>query len=382
MEMIQMNTLRLHGSFSVTKADDSGLTADDKVSLVNNAPQTLFRQIELMLNGVCVNDLSTSTYPYKAFIENHYSFDKDIKETTLAACEMYVRDVPSLCDDPDVANNKDAADNGFKVRKSRILNKSKVHFILLIHLDFLQNKKYLIPNVEMKFRFIRNNDSFTVFSKTSNPKIHMHHLELRVRKITCDPVAVGGIEKALATTPAKYHVPQAKIKTFLIMNATQSQNISQIYRGKLPRSFHILMVKSKAFDSDKACNPFRFEHFNLSNLNVFINGEPIHSKAITPEWDNESCLEQYMWHLQNIGLHMNASNGITFEDFKDHSVMFSYDRTPDLCNSSINHGIDTGTIDVSLAFKNPLTQNVTMIFYAVFDECVTIDKDRNVVIVQ
>jgi len=89
-----------------------------------------------------------------------------------------------------------------------------------------------------------------------------------------------------------------------------------------------------------------------------------------------------MWHLQNIGLHMNASNGITFEDFKDHSVMFSYDRTPDLCNSSINHGIDTGTIDVSLAFKNPLTQNVTMIFYAVFDECVTIDKDRNVVIVQ
>ena len=380
--MIQMNTLRLHGAFSVHKADGSNITVDDKVSVINNAPQTLFRQIELMLNGVCVNDLSTSTYHYKAFIENHYSFDKDIKETTLSACEMYERDVPTLNSDPETANVKDAKTNGFLKRKERILNGNQVHFILLIHLDFLQNKKYLIPNVEMKFRFIRNEDHFTVFCKTASPKITMHYLELRVRKITCDPVAVAGIEKALATTPAKYHVPHAKIKTFLLNNATQSQNISQIYRGKLPRSFHMLMVPSKGFDCDKAVNPFRFRHFDLSGFNAFINGEPIHPKAITPDWSTEACLEQYMWHLQNIGLHMNASNGISFEDFRDHSVMFSYDRTPDLCNSSVNHGIDTGTIDVSVAFKAPLAENVTLIFYGVFDECVTIDKDRNVVIVQ
>ena len=116
--MIQMNTLRLHGAFSVHKADGSNITVDDKVSVINNAPQTLFRQIELMLNGVCVNDLSTSTYHYKAFIENHYSFDKDIKETTLSACEMYERDVPTLNSNPETANDKDAKVGCVDVKKN------------------------------------------------------------------------------------------------------------------------------------------------------------------------------------------------------------------------------------------------------------------------
>lgn len=383
MEMVQLNSIRLHGSFSVLTAADANIAAADTVSVVNNTCQSLFKQIELSLNGVTINDLSSSTYPYKAYIENLYTFDKDIKDTTLRALEQFYNDpVQGTTTIEDMLKANTEVSGGFKDRKARILSGNKIYFIMLIHLDFLQSRKLLIPGVEMKFRFIRADDSFTIFAKTAGPKIKMHHLELVARKINCDPLVVAGIEKALSSTTAKYPIAHAKIKTYLLHTSTQSQNISQIYRGKLPRSFNMVMVKSKAYDGNHAENSFRFQHFTLNNFNVYINGEPVHAKAIQPDWTNEKCMEQYWWLQQNIGLHMGASNGITFEDFKDHAVMFAYDRTPDLCNSYTGHGGENGTLDISVAFKTALTENVIMIFYAVFDEIVTIDKDRNVLLVQ
>ena len=57
------------------------------------------------------------------------------------------------------------------------------------------------------------------------------------------------------------------------------------------------------------------------------------------------------------------------------------DLTPNLCN-----GVDLtipqeGFVDIMLGFKTSLTENVTMIVYASFNEVLTIDKVRNITVV-
>ena len=374
-EYTQLDSIRLCGEVEVVKADNTDLADADVVSVVNNFPQTLFRQVEVYLNNTCVNDLSTPTYPYKAYLENHLSYDRDVKLTTLRAREMYIAD--GVGTEESVADAIKLATGGIKLRSVLIKGK-KVFFDMKLHIDFLQSRRHLIPGVEMKFKFIRNDDKFSLLAAAAGPKIKIHHLELTARKIVIDPVVANAIETKLSSTPVCYPIAHSKIKNFLLNANTQSQHVAQIYRGKLPRSFIMCMVPAKAYDGDITSNPFVFKHFDLNYFNVFINGDPIHPKAIQPKWDDGSCLKQYSWMLYNIGLHQNASNAITFEDFKSNSVFFPYDLTPDLCNSYYAHGVENGTIDVSLAFKNPIPANVMLLFFATFDEAVVIDKARNV----
>lgn len=377
-EFTMLQHTRIFGECEILQLDNDKLEATDAISVVNNFPQTLFRQIEIYLNNQSINDLSTPTYPYKTFIENHLTYDNDIKNTTLMACEMYVKDTCGTENNLTLA----LADtkSGFAIRKTKIVGK-KIYFEMIPHVDFFQCPRFLIPGVEIKVRLIRNDDSFSLFSETAIGKIKMIKLGMKVRKITLDPAVASAVENKLNSNPAVYPITQSKIKTYLLNSGLQSQQISQIVRGKLPRSFIIGFVASKAFDGGVNTNPFCFEHFGLNYMNIFINGEPLHPQAIKPDFDNNVYLPEYRWFLDNIGLHQNASNNISYEDFKSNSCFFPYDLSPDLCNSYYPHGSENGTIDISIAFKDTLKQNVTLVFFATYDEAILIDKNRNISIV-
>ena len=375
-EYTKLDSLRLYGEVEVIKADNTAVAIADEITVLNNFPQTLFKQIEVSLNNVCVNDLSTNTYAYKAYIENHLSYGDDMKKSTLAAREMYYKDIA----EGEYVAHLAKAESGAAIRRNLISGK-RVRFDMPLHVDFLHVNKYLIPGVEMKIRLQRNDNNFCILAAAAGPKIKFHNLELTVRKITIDPAVSMAIENNLNSKQACYPVAHSKIKTILLNSGTQSHHLAQVFRGKLPRSFIMCMVNAKAYDGDPNSNAFKFQHFNLKNINVFVDGDPIHPKAMEPEWTDTRMLKQYSWFLDNIGLHHKDTVGITLEDFKNNSCFFPYDLSPDLCNAYYSHGTKHGTIDVALSFAQALTENVIVIFYATFDEAVTIDKLRTVTVI-
>lgn len=375
-DYISLDQTTLYGEVQVKKTDNTDFADGDIVSIINNFPQTLFRQVEVYLNNVCVSDLSTPTYAYKAFIENHLTYDDDIKSTTLRAKEMYIKDI--IGSEGNITNAL-KVEGGFKARREKM--KNKICFDMKLHCDFLGSQRYLIPGVEMKIKLIRNDDAFSLMSTKNDYKISMNKLELNIRKVVVEPQISHAIENKLSSEPALYPIANSKIRTYLINSGIQSQHIAQIIRGKLPRSFLFGLVPAKAFDGDITYNPFQFKHYDVNYLNVFINGEPIHPKAITPQWDNDECLPQYTWMLNNIGLHQNFSNGLTLGDFKSNSCFFAYDLSPDLCNSTYMHHSEQGVVDISISFKTALAENVYVVLYATYNDTVLIDKNRNVTIV-
>lgn len=339
----------------------------------------MFRQIELSLNNTQINDLSTPTYAYKAYLENHLTYDDDMKNSTLEACELYVKGTSGESESYTTANG-----NGCVTRRAKVIPNKKVFFSLLLHVDFFHCKKFLLPGVDMKLRFIRNDDSFSLIAPATNTtryKIKFNKMYLTIRRITLDPLISSAIEQSLSSTPAIYNHVQSKMKTYLINQGIQQQHISQIIRGKLPRSIIISFVTAKAFDGDIANNPFCFKHFNINYLNVMINGEPIVPSVFQPDFANDNYIYEYRWFLDNIGLHNEMSNGITFSEYKNGSCFFPFDLSPDLCNSTSFHGSLQGGLDIHVGFSTPLSENIVCVIYASYDENVLIDKDRNVSIV-
>ena len=375
---------RLEGEIEIEKLDGTPLTDNDCVSYVNLLPQSLFRQVEVYVKDMQINDLSTPTYSYKAFLETHLSYNNEMKTSTLKACEYYDKDIVGkenelLQSGMYAATYTDK--NVFKERAKRIQGK-KLPFSMVLHSDFLQSNRYLLPDCPMTIKLIRNEDKFSLFSSTVKAKIKINKLKLSIRRITIDPSITQAIETKLRNGEAAiYPLANSKIKTHLINSGRSAENISQIFTGQLPRTVIVCFVKDKSYNGSVDTNPFVFEPFKLNYLNLLVDGEPITSRVFQPDYDNNDAIREYRWLLDNLGQYHIRSNGLTYEEFKSNSNFYVFDMSPDLCNNFEFHGNVQSTVDLQVGFKESLTENVTCLIYATFNEILTMDADRKVAIV-
>jgi hypothetical protein len=369
---INLPLTRLEGVIQVSKKDGTAIPAASKLAIVNLFTQSIFKQVECEINGTEVCDLSTPTYAFKSYLETHLTYSKTAKDTHLAASH-YVED--TLGKETAV----DGTNTGAATRFTRIKGK-KCYFSNIIHSDFFQCQKLLIPNTEIKLKFIRNDDNFSFIGPAGEDcMISVNSLKLQIRKIKIDSRVQQSIEGQLATTPAIYNLTQSKIKTFQIPTATKSIEIPNIIQGNLPRSVHICFVSNSGFNGDITGNPFYFNNLTIDYFNLKINGVPVCPTPFQPDFANNNAIREYRWFMDNIGIqHENETNGITYDMFVGNTCVWNFDLTPDLCNSFHLHETKTGSMDVAVAFKTQLAEPVYMLVYGCYNTSIAIDIDRNV----
>lgn len=366
---------RLYGELEVVKADGTAVTAAEKNGIVNLFPHSIFKQIECSINGTQIVDLSTPTYPYKAFIETHLSFNQHAKEGHLY-CECYTKETVGKENNFEIGTANEPNPT-FDIRKKRC--ESKIYFSMILHIDLFQSERYLLPGCEIKLKFIRNDDKFSLLGNTQVTKIKVNELFLSIRRVTLDPVEDAKINSDLEKGPAAYPIDQSRIKTFTIPSGLRNHNISQIFRGQLPRSLIIGFVDTAAYDGAINKNPFVFEHNKLNYFNLFVNGAPVLPTVLQPDFTTKKAIREYRWFIDNIDiLHSNESNGISFEDYCSNSCFFAFDFTPDLCNSFHDHGAKAGVIDLHVGYAEQLPKNITCVVYGSFKEVITINKNKQV----
>ena len=366
---------RLEGCIEILNLAGATLTDTDINAYVNLLPQSLFKQIEVSVNNTQIADLSTPTYAFKSYIETVLTYPKDAKETTLLL-EHFNKDTIEK-------ENIFTLLNSISFNKrNQFAKKGKIYFSMLLHIDFFHSTKLLLPGCEIKLKFIRNSDTFSLLGDTLQAKIKFHELKLMIRRVTVEPTIASKIEDAINKTPAIYPITQSKIKTFLIPKDVRQERISNIFRGVLPRSIIVGFVTTDAANGTINANPFKFEHFKLNHFQMYINGDPLLTEAFQPDFANSKFFREYRWFMDNLGwAHDKESNGVTMEEFKTNTFFLPFDLSPDLSNGATLSQLKEGSLDVLVSFNENLAQNVQMIVFATFNELLLIDKDRNVTLV-
>ena len=92
----------------------------------------------------------------------------------------------------------------------------------------------------------------------------------------------------------KIPIRRVEVKTFTIGNGIQSKVEDHLFQGQLPKRVFIAMVTNAAFNGGYATNPFRFQHFNLSKLDVSCNGHSIHNRPFEPNFEQGLYLKSYL----------------------------------------------------------------------------------------
>jgi len=366
-----LNKTRLYISLKVVKKSTKGdLDATDAVSYCNLFPQSLFKQIEIELNGKQINDLSTPTYALKAYMETMLSYGTDAQKTHLRL-SGFNKDEPG--------KEEDLTGDVLKARTAKLHKNKEMHFCIPIHADFIQNNKYLFPGNSMKFRFIRNSDSYSLISATEIGYIQITRMRLEMHKILLSETFSKSFQSTLLREPSLYPLIQSRMKTILLTRGIEANNYGTVLQGILPTSLTICLLSEGSYNGHIASNPFKFAPYGMVYLNVKKNGAPILSKPLVPSFENDDFCREYNMLFQNIGVHnSNNSIDITPEDFTSNCTFYVYDLSPDKCNNAHIHESVTGSVDIEIGFDKALANNIYMLLYATYRTSVMIDKEKNV----
>ena len=367
MEYMFLPTARLTGSFKVTKGEGEAIGEGDNVSIINNLPSSLWKQVECYVGNVQIEDTSSSTYHYKALIQTLLSYDNQCKESTLES-SLYVED-SILKEAVDEYNCKDAAKNKALFERKKLIKLSKkCDFSTPLHVDFFQCGRYIPPNTEIKLKFIRNDDDLLLMGEAGY-KIKLLDLNLFVRKIFINE-KIRTNQTHLYKTLNKnmiFPYPTTKIRAFTLTSNITSKALT-ICEGILPQQVIIGFVKNSAYSGGVQENPYNFKHFGLKRMRFKKNGESFPAEAFEPDWTNKNYTKEYRWVMDNTGiLHNNVSNGLTMDQWASHKNLWAYDLSADQSNGEVCQDKKIGHLELDLMWNTALSHAVTLLCMFIYE---------------
>ena len=332
--------------------DSNGVSTEIAKS-VENFANSLFEQIDFFL-GTINTSQATNMYHYQSYLE-----DLLFRHPT-------------------------KADYG-RLESAQTL-RGRVDLYFRLHLPMCQQDRLLINGVPMIFRFTRSPDNFAlhVTPKTSTPvtcKIKMRKLAVQLKRVKLFPDAQAGIISALNDSPAKYFIIRPEMKSFSIPKAILSATFENVFSGVLPRRVIIGFVDEAAFSGDINKDPYKFNDLNINQINLNVDGASIPNIPYTPSFP-VNCVREFVELYRVLGQDEGVPQlDLSFESYKDKTTLFAFDLGGGLGGETGTLSlIRRGAVRVEVRMSTETSSSYKMIVFAQFDNLITIDKDRNVML--
>jgi hypothetical protein len=139
-------------------------------------------------------------------------------------------------------------------------------------------------------------------------------------------------------------------------------------------------VENAAFNGDNTKNPFHFQNQKVKKLEISINGEMIETRPLEPNFTDDQYLRSYLTLYKGLGkLGQDWAPDITVEEYKSGYTLWCVDFTKDQeAQTDKFHLIQTGNLRVEVQFAANVARTLNGVMYAVFDNMLEINKQREV----
>ena len=393
------------------------------VAPVNNFLHSLFRQVDVYLNGKQVTP-AMGTYAYRSYIETLLNYDVSAKESQFSSA-LYYKDTAGEMDSngslpsTKVLNYKLAGDRndtmgnnastkyyvtgtgnqGFAQRHKFITNGNQFVLSGPIFCDIFMTDRLLLNMMDLKVVLNRSTDAFSLMEIGNSgdsiiePRVHLTDVVLKVRKVKVDQPVSDGVERMLKQTPALYPIRHVECKILTIPEQLPNIRQDNIFSGIIPKSFVFGLVHVDAYNGTYSKNPYNFAHFGVTSVSLTANGQEIPFKQLTlkypkaangepnPATDDELDFDEaYNTLFSGTGkIYSNAGLDITREDYPGGYALYAFDLTPDMCKSSdYFNTVQRGSLTLALTLKKQ-THAIGMVCYGDFENVIRIDSERNAI---
>ena len=158
------------------------------------------------------------------------------------------------------------------------------------------------------------------------------------------------------------------VKSFTVPQGYLSITKEGLFTGQLPTRLVVGLVDNTAFNCSYGSNPYNFQHFNLNKFGVFVDGQQVPLRPITPKFSDEGG-QQYILNYQTLYSGLNKQykdfGGIVDrEDYPDDYCLLCLDLTPDYSGGGHFQLRKNGNLRMEFGFAEPLPSTVNVIIYA------------------
>jgi hypothetical protein len=380
-QYLHLSKTRLYMKLKVLKDDGSVITDADNVSISNLVGSSMFKTLEIKINGKSISDLTNTHFHYKTYLETILSYSFSARNTHLQASQLSL-DVASAFDD--MATGVDDAhknnNSGFMERKSVIAGSSEFDVMFPLHSDFLQSDRLFPPKATVNIKLTREHDNFILLSDstTKKYKIEIIDMKLYIRRLTIANNIRASHDAAWnAKKPIILPINKSEMKAFTFTAGLATASIPNLFNGILPKSIIFGMLDNTAYNGVLGKNPYNFKHFDVNYISLRYNGELIPAEPYTPNFEKNLYHREYRDFFDNLGIHHDdVGNAVTKKYYKGGMTLFAFDFSPDLCNSFHSHPTKTGTIDLELKFTKVLPAVITVLVFASYNAILSLNKDN------
>lgn len=361
---------------------DSSVPAASIVYPINYFHATCFKSVDVHINNTNVSANDT-LYAYRAYFENLLSYGRPAKEEQLKVA-MFYKDKPPM---DEVSASLTKTDNTVSKNQGAVSRFLRTQFgqafetFGRIHSELFSQDKLLIGNVELSVKFHRADTKFALMAKENNRyEISIDSAVLYVcHKRISDSIREAHL-MTLQTKNIKYPVRKVQMKFFTRGANRSDLSEPNLVNGILPRRIVFCLVDSEAFGGNLQKNPFNFQSFELSSINLRKNGENVPFQEIEMDFENNCFLQGYMSLLEGTSqLFRDSSIDVQpVLDFPKGYALYAFDLTQDHAGGTNFHLIQKGNISLELKLAKAQNKSITIICYLEFDSIIEIDKDFSV----
>ena len=354
------------------KSDNANVANTDNCGPVNNIFHSIWSQVSIKLKDTVISHPSPN-YAYRAYLENLLNYSQSSKETWMTQLGWYF----------DEANKFDQATNtALATRRSLVTDKKILKLKGKLSTD-IGNQPLLIPShtdITITLTPARGEFAIQNFDNTTSFNIHIISAKLHVKKVKLFPSKIAEFEKNIAKAPIRLPINQVRVDSVSIPSGLASYHHNSLFSGQLPNYLIVGLIANKTYAGDASKNPFNFVNANLNHIQLKVNEILVPTYPISPDFTTGNVVEAYESLFHVLGRKYDDwSNGLTLSDFINGSTLIGFVVNNDShCRHDENnlHGL----IDITLKFKRPLEETMSMIVYSSTQGTILIDRFRNVLL--
>ena len=202
------------------------------------------------------------------------------------------------------------ANAGLKERETWFNQGRSVELVGRPHVDVFQQDRLLLPNVNMNLKLIPSSNEF--FVKNAAPgqngvqekfKVVIEKVKFKVvMKELFPEVELAHLKALEGGARMLLPIQRSNLKHLSIPQNQTSVAFENVFTDRLPDIAVVGLVADEDFAGSYTKNPFNFQHFGLSRIDLKRNGVPCPRFGYTPDFgDKKLYMEAYTTFQRQLG---------------------------------------------------------------------------------
>lgn len=374
---LDLSKTRIKVKARILNEQGGPIEKDEAVAPVNLTLQSLWSMVELSIAEKSTNFPTNGCYPYIAMMQALLKNSPHTKSGKLASQMFFSDSGEDMDGTPDM-------NPGFVQRAKLFAGSKQVTMEGPLVADLFSTPRYILCNTKVEISLYRSLPEFVIQGKSGKKyQMVLDSVYLKPYYLECSSGVVAGHARALKSG-AKAIYPYTKVNchSYSIAPGSTHFTFDNIFKGSLPKRVLCAFVRSDSFSGKFETNPYFFQHFDLTQIELSADGTSMPARAMTFKFDSEGrdVSTPFLRLYDCVGASNDHvfGNGLGLDDFANGHSIFAFPLAGGGIEGNHMEVKKSAAVNIQGTFGKPTPNSVTLIVYSENTCVLEMDEARKV----